>query len=456
MKKEAVIKKNENYTLRIEDTGSIGEGIGKIDGFTMFVEGTVPGDTVEIKAIKIKNAYGYGKLLNILQPSADRVAPLCANSDRCGGCQLQNYSYESQLNLKRKKVQDALERIGKLEGIEVKPTIGMDNHWHYRNKAQFPVGIKNGKVQIGFYAPRTHNIVDMQTCHIQHPINDKIIEIVKAFIIEYGIEPYKEETHKGLIRHILTRVGFHTGEIMVCIVINGKKLPYAAELTQRLRTIDGMTSIVLNFNTNRNNVILGDKVELVWGNMCITDTIGNVKFEISPTSFYQVNPVQTNVLYQKALEYADLTGTEIVWDAYCGIGTISLFLAQKAKKVYGVEIVDAAIQDAKRNAEINNITNAEFFTGRAEEIIPQMYKEKGIKADVIVVDPPRKGCDEALLQTMLEMAPEKIVYVSCDPGTLARDLAVLVNGGYQIREVQPVDMFPVTSHVETVVLIEKK
>ncbi len=455
--KELPVKKNENYIMQIIDIGTVGEGIGKVNGYTIFVEGAVLGDIVEIKVVKLGNSFGYGKLLNIVTPSNDRIEPRCKYFSHCGGCQVQQYSYMSQLEFKRKKVQDNIERIGGLTGVEVLPTLGMENPWNYRNKAQFPVRIKNEEIKIGFYAPRSHNIIELETCHIQHKINDEIIKIVKNFMQDFNIVPYDEITYKGTVRHILTRVGFVTGEIMVCVVINGKKLPYIQQLVEKLKTIKGMTSIVLNFNNDRNNVILGNKIETVWGRGYITDYIGNVKFEISPNSFYQVNPVQTKVMYDTAMEYAGLTGKEIVFDAYCGIGTISLFLAQKAKKVYGVEIVENAIEDARRNADINHITNADFFVGKSEEVIPRLYKENGIKADVIVVDPPRKGCDEALLNTVLDMLPNRIVYVSCDSATMARDLKILcADGKYVVGKVQPVDNFCQTSHVETVCLLTRK
>lgn len=450
------IKKNTHFEMTIEDLGSKGEGIGKINDFTIFVEGAIPGDQIEVRIIKVKKTYGFGKLIQIIKPSPKRVIPICPYVKRCGGCQIQHLDYPAQLEYKRKKVIDNLERIGKLTNIKVHPTIGMKNPFHYRNKAQFPVGIKDGKVQIGFYAPRSHDITDIPNCHIQDSISDKILTIIRKYIEDNKIPVYNEEDHKGLIRHILIRTAFQTKEIMVCIVINGKTLPHKEKLIKELTQIFNMTSIVLNHNTKKTNVILGEKITTLWGQDYITDYIGKVKFEISPLSFFQVNPMQTKVLYEKALEYAKLTGEETVWDAYCGIGTISLFLAQKAKQVYGVEIVEAAIEDAKRNAKLNNINNVEFFVGKAEEVIPKTYKEKGIKAEVIVVDPPRKGCDQALLETMVEMNPKRIVYVSCDPGTLARDLKILSEKGYTIEEVQPVDMFGHTMHVETVALIERK
>lgn len=449
------VAKNKHYTMTIDDIGVNGEGIGKIEGYTLFVEGALPDEEIEVKVIKLKKNFGYGRLINIIKPSNYRIAPPCPIVKRCGGCQLQHLSYEGQLHFKRKKVQDIMERIGGLTDVEVVPAIGMTEPYHYRNKAQFPVGVTKDGLQIGFYAARSHDIINSDECHIQHPINEKIIRVVRDFIKTYNISVYDEHKHKGLLRHVVTRTSYHTNEVMVCMVINGVQLPHQEILVERLREIKEVASIVINTNQQKTNVILGDKINVIWGKEKIIDYIGDLKFEISPLSFFQVNPVQTEVLYGKALEYADLTDQDILWDAYCGIGTISLFLAKKAKKVYGVEIVEPAIRDAKRNAEINHIHNVEFFVGKAEEIIPQKYKE-GIRANVMVVDPPRKGCDEKLLDTMIQMSPDRIVYVSCDPATLARDLKYLVEHGYRVEKVQPVDMFPHTGHVETVVGIQRK
>ncbi|NLM13953.1 MAG: 23S rRNA (uracil(1939)-C(5))-methyltransferase RlmD [Epulopiscium sp.] len=452
---ELPISKNMHFEMTIEDIGSKGEGIGKINDFTVFVEGGLPGDKIEVRIVKVKKTYGYGKLIRIIEASPMRITPACPHAKRCGGCQIQHFDYQAQLDFKRKKVADNIERIGKLTGVVVHPTLGMKEPFYYRNKAQFPVKMKDGKVQIGFYAQRSHDIVDIQKCYIQDPVNDEIIKIVRNYIEKYNVSVYDEERHKGLIRHILTRVGFQTKEVMVCIIINGQDIPHKDKLIAELTKIPNIKSIVLNHNTQKTNVILGDTITTLWGQDYITDYIGDIKFEISPLSFFQVNPMQTKVLYEKALEYAKLSGDEVVWDAYCGIGTISLFLAQKAKKVYGVEIVEAAIEDARRNAKINNIENVEFFVGKAEEVIPALYEEKGIKADVIVVDPPRKGCDEALLETMAKMQPKRIVYVSCDPGTLARDLKILSEKGYKVEEAQPVDMFAHSVHVECIAGIRR-
>lgn len=450
------IKKNDIYTMTISDLGSEGEGIGKIDGFTLFVKDALIGDEIEVKVIKLKKNYGYGRLMKIIKPSIYRVEPKCEKARACGGCQLQHLKYEKQLEYKQQKVEGLLSRIGKIGDYEMLPIIGMKEPYYYRNKAQFPVGRnKDGQIVTGFYAGRTHSIIDTEHCCIQHPLNEKIIKCVKGWMEEYHIEPYDEVSGQGLVRHILTRVGYVTKEVMVCLVINGSKLPAADKLVEALKSIEGMTSISINMNRERTNVILGSEVKTLWGKDYIEDFIGDIKYRISPLSFYQVNPVQTQVLYGKALEFAGLTGGEVVWDLYCGIGTISLFLARQAKMVYGVEIVPQAIEDAKVNAEINHIQNAEFYVGKAEDVVPEIYRQKGVHADVIVVDPPRKGCDASLLACMAEMAPKRIVYVSCDPATLARDLRILEDLGYKTEKVQCVDMFGMSTHVETVVLLQR-
>ena len=449
------VEKNQTYTMSITDIGTNGEGIGRIDGYTVFVEGALPEEVIKVLIVKTKKHFGYGKLLEILEPSPHRVTPACPVAAKCGGCQLQHLSYEGQLAFKTKKVKDHLERIGGFSGISVGYAKGMEEPWRYRNKAQFPVGGKTGKPEIGFYAKRSHRIIDTPVCMLQNEVNDRIVKIIRAFLAEYEIPLYDETIHRGLVRHILTRMGRRTGEIMVCLVVNGRKLPHCDVLVERLREIEGMTSIVLNVNTDQTNVILGTEVHVLWGKETIRDYIGDVQFEISPLSFYQVNPLQTQVLYQTALDFAELEGNETVLDLYCGIGTISLFFAQKAKHVFGVEIVPEAIADAKRNAALNSMNNADFAVGAAEDVIPRLYEEKGITADVVVVDPPRKGCDSVLLDTIAAISPKKVVYVSCDSATLARDLAYLCPKGYTIEKVQVVDMFPHTVHVETVVLLSK-
>lgn len=450
------VEKNQTYTMSITDIGTNGEGIGRIDGYTVFVEGALPEEVIKVLIVKTKKHFGYGKLLEILEPSPHRVTPACPVAAKCGGCQLQHLSYEGQLAFKTKKVKDHLERIGGFSGISVGYAKGMEEPWRYRNKAQFPVGGKTVEPEIGFYAKRSHRIIDTPVCMLQNEVNDRIVKIIRAFLAEYEIPLYDETIHRGLVRHILTRIGRRTGEIMVCLVVNGRKLPHCDVLVERLREIEGMTSIVLNVNTDQTNVILGTEVHVLWGKETIRDYIGDVQFEISPLSFYQVNPLQTQVLYQTALDFAGLEGNETVLDLYCGIGTISLFFAQKAKHVFGVEIVPEAIADAKRNATLNSMNNADFAVGAAEDVIPRLYEEKGITADVVVVDPPRKGCDSVLLDTIAAISPKKVIYVSCDSATLARDLAYLCPKGYTIEKVQVVDMFPHTVHVETVVLLSRK
>jgi 23S rRNA (uracil1939-C5)-methyltransferase len=453
----AALKKNDQVEIRIEDIGSEGEGIGRYEGYTLFVKDTVMGDVALVQVMKTGKTYGYARLVKLLEASPYRVEPRCPVAARCGGCQLMHVDYAKQLEYKENKVRNCLARIGGFTEIPMEPVCGMEEPYYYRNKSQYPVGRnKDGSIAIGFYAGRTHSIIDTSHCFIGAKVNEDIIAIVRSFIEKFKLEPYEEELHKGLIRHVLTRVGFRTGEIMVCLVINGRELPHGEELVESLKKINGMKSICLNVNKEKTNVILGDRIIPLWGEPYITDYIGDIKYQISPLSFYQVNPVQTKKLYDIALEYADLHGEETVWDIYCGIGTISLFLAQKAKKVYGVEIVPQAIEDAKKNALINNITNAEFFIGAAEEVLPTKYKEEKIYADVIVVDPPRKGCDQSLLDTILAMAPKRVVYVSCDPATLARDLKFLCEKDYELKRVRAVDQFSHSTHVETVVLISRK
>ena len=455
------MKKNEVKIIKIEDISVNGEGIGKADGYPLFVKDAIIGDVIEAKATKVKKNYGYGRMMKIIEPSPDRVPAKCPVARQCGGCQIQELSYEKQLEFKTKKVRGNLERIGGFasEVLEkvMEPICGMKEPFYYRNKAQFPIGTdKDGKVITGFYAGRTHQIIPNTSCVLGVPINEEILKIIIDFMNEHGISAYDEETGKGLLRHVLIRYGFTTKEIMVCLVTNGDKIPFFEKLVDNLSKIEGMTSISLSVNKERTNVIMGKEIRVLWGQGYITDYIGDVKYQISPLSFYQVNPVQTEVLYGLALEYANLKGNETVWDLYCGIGTISLFLAQKAKQVYGVEIVPQAIDDARNNAKINGIENAEFFVGKAEEVLPREYEKNGIYADVIVVDPPRKGCDETLLSTMVQMRPERIVYVSCDSATLARDLKILCENGYELVKVRPVDQFCHTTHVESVVCLGRE
>ena len=467
-KNENQMQKNQTVITEITDIGVNGEGIGKVDGYTLFIKDAVIGDQVEVKVTKTRKNYGYARLMKILSPSPDRVNARCAFARQCGGCQIQEMSYEKQLEFKARKVRGNLERIGgfppELLDRVMEPAVGMDQPFGYRNKAQFPFGTdKEGRPVTGFYAGRTHSIIANTDCALGVPVNREILKIILTYMEENHVPSYDEKTGTGVIRHALIRFGFTTKEIMVCLVINSRKLPYEEHLVEKLRAIEGMTSISVSPNMEQTNVIMGSTFRVLWGKKYITDYIGSVKYQISPLSFYQVNPVQTEKLYSLALEYADLQGGESVWDLYCGIGTISLFLAQKAGQVYGVEIVPQAIIDARKNAQINGIENAEFFVGKAEEVLPDYYdrykKEHGgerARADVIVVDPPRKGCDEALLETVVKMAPERVVYVSCDSATLARDMKYLCGNGYEVRKVRAVDMFPMTVHVETVVLLSHK
>jgi 23S rRNA (uracil1939-C5)-methyltransferase len=444
------VQKNDYIDVVFEDLTHDGAGVAKVDGYPLFVPNGLPGEKAKIKVIKANKGYGFGKLIELYEKSPYRVDIPSDEAHKFGGCQLEHISYEGQLKYKENQVRQVLTRIGKLENVKVHPILGMDNPWYYRNKAQVPVGEKDGKLIAGFFKPRSHEIVDTDESFIQLPEINEAIRQVKEICNELRIPPYDEESHKGILRHIMARYGKETGELMVVIITRTSDIPNKEKLVKEIISkLPKVKSIVHNINSKRTNVILGEKTSVLWGNEVIYDYIGNIKFAISALSFYQVNPVQTKVLYDKALDYAGLTGEESVIDAYCGIGTISLFLAQKAKKVFGVEVVPEAIQDAKRNAELNGITNAEFAAGEAEIVIPKWYKE-GNKADVLVVDPPRKGCDETFLQTVLEMKPKKIVYVSCNPATLARDLRILEDGGYQTLEVQPVDMFPHTTHVECV------
>lgn len=454
---EHVVKKNDLVEITIEDIGADGEGIGKYQGYTLFVKDTTVGDRAKVKVMKANKNYGFARLMELVEPSAYRVEPRCPIAAQCGGCQLQHMDYAKQLEYKENKVRNCLTRIGGFQEFNMEPIVGMEEPFYYRNKSQFPVGKrKDGGVAIGFYAGRTHSIIDTDHCYIGAKVNVDILKFMRNFIEKYHIEPYDEENHSGLLRHILTRVGYHTGEIMVCLIINGNDFPHKEELIKGLQVIPGMKSICLNINKEKTNVILGDTIVPLWGETYITDYIGDIAYRISPLSFFQVNPIQTKKLYDIALEYADLHGDEVVWDLYCGIGTISLFLAQKAKMVYGVEIIPQAIEDAKTNARINGITNAEFFVGAAEDVLPQKYKEENIYADVIVVDPPRKGCEQSLLETIIAMKPKKVVYVSCDPATLARDLRFLCEKDYELVKVRAVDQFSHSVHVETVALLTRK
>lgn len=472
-------RKNDLVTVEITDIGADGEGIGRAEGFLLFVKDAVVGDVVEARITRPKKQYAYAKTEKVISPSPFRVRPRCDFYRQCGGCQIQACAYPRQLAFKENKVKNNLVRIGGFDAAFVEQVtesvVGMEEPFRYRNKAQYPVGTdKAGNPVAGFYAGRTHSIIANTECFLGPAENRRILEAVLDYMRENKVSAYEEESGRGLIRHILIRTGFASGQIMVCLIINATSpaaLPGQEKLLRRLTALEGMTSISVNLNTRRDNVIMGETVHTIWGTPFIMDTLcirgqgeaRELTFKISPLSFYQVNPVQTEKLYGLALEYAGLTGEETVWDLYCGIGAISLFMASAAKRVYGVEIVPQAIRDARENAERNGFHNVTFFTGRAEEVLPEFYRRGSAEAseaemrhpDVIVVDPPRKGCDEACIATMLQMAPRRIVYVSCDSATLARDLKLLCQGGYELRRVRPVDMFPMTGHVETCVLLSK-
>lgn len=473
--RENSFKKNDTIETEIIDISHDGEGIGKVDGYPFFIKDTVIGDRILARVTKVKKNYGYARVEKILKPSDWRIEPPCKLYRQCGGCQIQAMDYQEQLAFKQRKVRDQLIHIGgfseKLVEETGEPVVGMEYPFRYRNKAQYPVGQnRDGEPVTGFYAGRTHSIIESTECYLGAEENQVILQAVLTYMKENHVPAYDEESHKGLIRHILIRKGFTSGELMVCLVINSRKqLPFQDRLIRLLQEIPGMTSISLSHNLEKTNVIMGGEVTTIWGNDRIQDTIHvrdvlhdfaltdqGITFSISPLSFYQVNPVQTEKLYSLALSYAALTGKETVWDLYCGIGTISLFLSGRAKQVYGVEIIPQAIEDARKNAERNHITNAEFFVGKAEEVLPEKYGQEGIFADVIVVDPPRKGCDGACLDTMLKMKPERIVYVSCDSATLSRDLKILCEGGYELKKWRAVDQFPMTVHVETVVFLSKQ
>lgn len=496
-------KKNDIFQVKIEDMSDTGEGIGKTDGFTWFIKDAVIGDVVEAKVMKTKKSYGFARMMQVLTPSPCRVEPRCPVARQCGGCQLQAMDYKEQLRFKENKVKNNLMRIGGLSnlvlvdengeprdgelqeadqdilresdgqemkdtkgtgGIPMYPIIGMDDPWRYRNKAQFPFGRnRDGRTITGFYAGRTHAIIESEDCLLGVEENKVILQYIREHMEKYGILPYDEESHTGLVRHVLIRKGFRTGELMMCLVLNGNvgQLKAADVLVERLVGLFGaetgsrMMSISCSINRERTNVIMGKEIVNLYGPGYITDYIGNVQYRISPLSFYQVNPVQTEKLYGTALQYAGLTGGEVVWDLYCGIGTISLFLAQKAKKVYGVEIVPQAIEDARANAALNGMDNVEFFVGKAEEVLPEQYEKHHVYADVIVVDPPRKGCDKVCLDTIVKMAPKRVVYVSCDSATLARDVKYLGERGYELEKVRCCDMFGMSTHTESIVLLQK-
>ncbi len=484
---EKTFQKNDIVTVTIDDIGSDGAGIGKVDGFTLFIKGALTRDTVIAKVMKVKKGYGFARMTKILTPSPFRTAPKCELARKCGGCQIQELSYDQQLLFKQKRVKDVLLRIGGFSEETVQkamhPILGMEEPYRFRNKEQLPVGEKDGRPVAGFYAGHTHCIVPVEDCLVGPQENQDILAAILKYMEEYHVPAYREETGTGLVRHILIRSGIYSQETMVCLVINGRKLPKEEALVECLRELPGITSICININTERTNVIMGREGRTLWGKeaiedtmhvlaaeyeggeVCFGDSLRSITYRISPLSFYQVNPVQAERLYSIVRCYAKLTGTEVVWDLYCGVGTIGCFLAEDAGEVYGVEAIPDAIRDARENADQNGITNITFCVGKAEEVLPE-YVESKLKAegktdkkgmvDVVVVDPPRKGCDEVCLRTILDTQPERIVYVSCDPATMARDCKILAAGGYELKEIQPVDQFPHTVHVETVCLLVRR
>jgi len=491
MKKQVKHVKNEEVILTIEGMNHEGMGVARLDGMAIFVQGALIGEQVQAKLIKVATTYAIARVVELLVESPERKEPFCPVYRKCGGCSLQHMSYAESLRFKHQVVQDSLERLGGFKGIEVKAVIGMDHPFQYRNKAQYPLGMDGKRTIAGFYSRRTHDIVDASECGIQHPSSELVRAAVLSWVTENKVPVYNEETGEGLVRHIVSRVGIRTGEVLAMLVANKKRIPVPEKLVNKLKKmVPGITGIVLNVNEDPGNVILGEENYILYGTPVLADKLCDMTFEISPLSFYQVNPEQTEVLYRKAIDAADMKGTDTVFDLYCGIGTISLVAAKKAGKVIGVEVVEEAVETAQENARKNRVTNAEFHIGTAEDVVPKLRAE-GVHADVVIVDPPRKGCDHKLLETILTMKPERIVYVSCNPSTLARDLKFLcvttattvidsekmgsgtgeedvsVDGpnatvtpaggipAYQVVSVQPVDMFPWTEHVETVVLMSR-
>ncbi len=457
------MKKNDEMILTITAQGNDGEGIAKVDGFPIFIKDTVAGDRILAGITKVKKSHAFARMIKLLEPSEDRVGPPCPIAGRCGGCQLQAMSYEAQLRYKEKKVYDCLRRIGGFSEEEIaqaaEPIQGMDEPLRYRNKAQYPVGrSKDGRIIAGFYASHSHSIVECRDCLLSPPEFSGIVENVLKYMEENGVESYDEASGKGLIRHILIRKGFGTGQIMVCLVVNGKKLPHAEKLIELLTAAGSginICSIVLNINTESTNVIMGEKTVPLYGEAYIEDELCGLRFRISANAFYQVNPVQAAAIYQKAMEYAGLTGEEEVWDICSGIGTITLLLAGRARKVHGIEIVPAAVKDAIANARLNSIANAEFICEDVTKYVRNITSPAEMSADAVVVDPPRKGLSPEVLDTIVLIRPSRIVYVSCDPSTLARDLKLLTSHGYRLIKYKPYDQFCETGHVETVVLMSR-
>jgi len=450
-----MLKKNEEYIVDIIDNGYQGEGIAKIDGFTVFVDNAIKGEKIKIKILKVLKSQAYGKIEEIIEKSEQRQNLDCITFNKCGGCNLRHIQYEETLKLKKAIVENNLKKQG-IENILVKECIGMEEPYNYRNKLQYPAGLVDGEPAMGVFANRSHRIIPTKNCHIQNKLTQKIANDVFEFMVKNNIPPYNEENGTGEIRHIYLRIGIKTNEVMLVLVTNKRKITKEKELVQFIVSkYPEIKTVVKNINSKNTNVILGQENIILFGNGYITDELLGVSFKISPMSFYQVNPIQTEILYSAAIKGAGLTGKETIFDLYCGIGTIGICALNKANYLYGIETVPQAIEDAKENARINNIKNAEFIVGNVEDKLPKLIKEKNIKPDVVFIDPPRKGCDKIAIETLLKIGAKKIVYISCNPATLARDL-VKLKEKYEIKEVQPVDMFPFTSHVEVVSLLSIK
>lgn len=456
MKREAPVSIHQQLEIDITGLNHSGEGVGRYQGFTLFVPGGTPGDRLLVRIISVQKNYARGLLQDIVNPSSLRIEPSCKFFQNCGGCQLQHIHYPAQLELKTQLVRETLSRIGSINPEVVKYTKGMKDPWNYRNKSQYPVRSRKGLAVTGFFAPRSHNLIEIDICRIQSSSTQNVINTVIDVMNDQKISPYNEKTGRGLIRHILVKESFYNGEVMVVLVTNGENIPRKNYLVEALKEgVPKLVSIVQNINTRRDNVILGQKEAVLFGKDHIIEAVGDFKFKISSGSFFQVNTEQAKILYDTVLEYTGLTGKEIVFDLYCGTGSIALYLAPHAARVYGIEVVPQAVKDAQVNARLNQVENSEFFVGKAEELMPKLM-EQGIIPGVVVVDPPRKGCHKDLLQSILEAEPEKIIYVSCNPSTLARDLHILTETNkYRAAAVQPVDMFPHTFHVECVVLMSR-
>lgn len=451
------LKKNDIIELEISAMSSEGSGIGRTEeGIAVFVPMSAIGDKLLVRILKVKKTHAFGKIEEILVPSQDRVKPSCPVFRLCGGCVYSHISYEAEAQIKEKRVADAIKRIGGIETV-INPIVGATTPCRYRNKAQIPVGLSSeGKTAMGFFSRHSHRIVDSMDCELQPEIFLVASKVLRSFIEEKNISVYNEETHKGLVRHLYLRQGEVSGEIMVCIVVNGDKLPFEDELVCRFcEALPQVKSIIINSNTEKTNVIVGSKFRTLYGKGYITDTLCNLEFKLSPQSFYQVNHNQAEKLYAIAREYAQLESSDVLMDLYCGTGTIGLSMAKDCRTLIGVEVVPEAIEDAKKNAKQNGITNARFICGDAAKAAAQLEGE-GVRPDVVILDPPRKGCDSQLIRTVSEMSPNRVVYVSCDPATLARDLKLFAELGYETAEVTPVDMFPRTSHVESVARLIRK